>query len=130
MIIVKKEKVLKGEILMSIGYRKMGDYEIPNLQVKVKKEPLGKYSIMRLNYLKEHNNSLYQILMMKDQLTDHLIEIENTAQTRIELMITQMMEQEKVNEELKAKDQMKWVRLMNNIKNSAEEVVIRELIYN
>jgi len=131
MIIMKREKVLKGVSLMSITYTKIGDYQLPNLYLKEKKKvQLGKYSMMKLDYLKKHQPSQYQVLVMEDKLTEYLNEIENTAQMRVNLIMDSMMKQENINEEMKANDQMKWVGLMNNIKNIAEEMVLKELIYN
>jgi len=116
---------------MSITYTKIGDYQLPNLYLKEKEKiQLGKYSMMKLDYLKKHQPSQYQVLVMEDKLTEYLNEIENTAQMRVNLIMDSMMKQENINEEMKANDQMKWVGLMNNIKNIAEEIVLKELIYN
>ena len=116
---------------MSITYTKIGNYQLPNLYLQEQKmKPLGKYSMMRLQYLKTNKPCQYQILVMKGKLKEHLIEIENTAQTRIQLIMKSMIMKENINEEMKMTDQMKWIGLMNNIKNMAEETVLKELIYN
>ena len=85
---------------------------------------------MRLNYLRENKKGLYTALKMKNELSKHLLEIQDLATSRIEQIMKEMMEKEKVTEELKEKNQMKWLQLMNNLKMSAEEIVIQELIYN
>ena len=105
--------------------------KLPNLMVREKEENnLGKYSMMRLQYLKENKKMDYQMMLMKDTLTEHLEEIEKTSQERLQSIMNQMMIELNINEELKATNQMEWVGLMNNIKNLAEETILRELIYN
>ena len=119
-----------GMMFMKITYTTVGDYQLPNLQVKeVKTNNLGKYSMMRLQYLKEHKKPLYQKMLMKGTLTTHLEEIEMTSQERLEMIINQMKVQLNITEEMKTQDQMKWVGLMNNIKSQAEETIMNELIY-
>jgi len=113
-----------------ITYSKQGDYLIPDLTLKSNTpSSFGKYGLLRLNYLKQNKKTLYQELLMKDELTNHLIDIDKTATERIENIIKSLAEKEKVDENLKATNQMKWVGLMNNIKSQAEEIVLNELIY-
>ena len=90
---------------------------------------LGKYGKLRLRYLKEHKNAEYIILLMDNKLQKHLLEVDKIANERFELLMKQYAEKENITEELKAKDQLKWVGLMNNIKHSAEEIILKELIY-
>ncbi|HPE15006.1 MAG TPA: TnpV protein [Bacilli bacterium] len=107
-----------------------GDYELPNLALEEKTQTqLGKYAMMRLKYLKEYKKALYQTFLMKDKLMEHLAEIELSAEMRVNYLVEEMSQKENVTEEMKVKDQMKWVGLMNNFKISAEEIVARELIY-
>ena len=115
---------------MSITYKKIGNYILPNLVApEMKQAKIGKYGIMRLQYLKENKMGTYEAMKMKGTLTSHLSEIEETSQKRLEVIMKNLMKQAKITEELKATDQMKWIGLMNNIKNQAEEMVVRELIY-
>ena len=101
----------------------------PDLLPPPEDEPhYGKYGRMRRTYLKEHHEGLYTGLLLTGKLNAHLNEIDETAHARIELMIRQMAKNQGVNEELKARDQMKWVGAMNNIKAAAEEIVLAELI--
>ena len=114
-----------------ITYHTEGDYQIPDLNLpKQEKINLGKYARMRLNYLKNNNKGLYTELMIKGELTNHLLEVENQAQKRLDQIIQQLAKKNKVNEEMKEKDQMKWVGLMNNFKTTAEEIIAQEIIYN
>ena len=116
---------------MNITYSKVGDYNLPDLTLK---NPLpysfSKYGLLRLNYLKQNNKSLYQQLLSKDELTNHLIQVDKTATTRVEIMVNSLTEKENVDEKLKAINQLKWVGLMNSFKNQAEEIIFNELIYN
>ena len=113
-----------------LEYRQVGDYLIPNITMRKKILPTGKYAIMRLNYLKEHKRGEYTMLKVNNTLAEHLEEIQNKATEMIEQIMKKLQEKENITEELKAQDQMKWVGLMNNCKMIAEEQVVRELIYN
>ena len=89
---------------------------------------VGKYGLMRKTYLKEHKESLYVSLYLTGELTKHLLKINNQAQKQIDLIVEQMAKTEGCNEALKARDQMKWVGLMNNYQACAEELVLREIV--
>ena len=102
---------------------------LPNLVTKEEQVSTGKYAMMRLEYLKKHKKGMYQVMLMKGTLASHLNEIEEISQKRVELIIKQMKLDLQLTEEMKANNQMKWVGLMNNIKNQAEEIVKKELIY-
>jgi hypothetical protein len=120
----------KGEIMMNLTYEKNGDYLIPMLQMDEQPEgTLTKYGLMRKNYLQEHKKGIYTGLLLKGKLKEHLLTIQEQAEQRMELLTAQMAKAEGVTEELKAADQMKWVGMMNNIRHSAEEIVLKELIY-
>ena len=102
----------------------------PDLLPPPEDEPhYGKYGRLRLTYLKEHHEGLYTGLLLAGKLNAHLNEIDETAHARMELMIRQMAQAQGVNEELKAWNQMAWVRAMNNIRSAAEEIIFDELIY-
>lgn len=90
---------------------------------------IGKYGKLRLRYLKEHKKAEYTILLMDNKLQKHLMEIDKIANERFELLMKQYASKENITEELKSKDQLKWVGLMNNIKHSVEEIILKELIY-
>ena len=116
---------------MNLTYRRESDYNLPNLLPPQETEVhLGKYALMRRRFLKENRRVTYTNLLTSGKLNAHLMEIEQTALTRLEQMVPQMAKAEGVTEELKATDQMKWVGLMNNIRHSAEEAILSELIYN
>ena len=101
----------------------------PNL-VSTDEEPhYGKYGMMRKTYLKEHRPAMYSLYMLEDRLVEHLNLVDDEAQERMEVLVHQMMERQSITEELKARDQMAWVRAVNGIRNMAEEIVLNELIY-
>lgn len=89
----------------------------------------GKYGRLRLTYLREHHEGLYTGLLLSGKLNAHLNEIDEAAYARIEMVTKQMATAQGVTEELKARDQMAWVRAMNNIRDAVEESVLVELIY-
>ena len=111
-------------------YKRNGDYLLPEMGLtEAEQKPLGKYGMMRQQYLEQHRPGLYTRLLLSGKLMEHLQEIETTAQNRLESLMTQLKAQNNVTEELKAKDQMKWVGLMNSLKNQAEEMILTDLIY-
>ncbi len=111
-----------------ITYRKVGDYYIPNLTLK-KSPPIGRYGRMRRDYLREHNPIMWNHLILTDKLYDHCAEIEKTVKNRLDIIIPQLAESAGVTEELKEKNQMKWVAMMNNCQAQAEEIVFAKLLY-
>ena len=120
---------MKGETKMEITYRIEEDYRIPNLLPT--QEPifhLGKYASLRHSFLKNHRKTDFINLLTTGKLNSHLAEIQIAAEKRVAEITKQMKKDLGVTEELKEKDQMKWVGLMNNIKASAEEIVMAELI--
>lgn len=126
---IMKEKMVEN----GIEYVLVGDYYIPNIEMDLKgfksESELGKYGRLRLNYLKNNDKVNYQIMLMNGTLYPHLQEVENTAKSRVDSIIKHLAEQENVNEDLKARNQLEWVRCMNNIKNRAEEIVLKEIVY-
>ena len=113
-----------------IEYIRNGDYYLPNLVLaEQKKIQLNKYSSLRLEYLKNHKKAEYAILFIDNKLTDHLEEVQEIATQRVEEIIKSLKEQSNLTEEMKNTDQLYWVGMMNNFKNQAEEIVLKELIY-
>ena len=111
-------------------YRQEGEYLIPNLALPNDGNyEIGKYGRMRLNYLKEHRKILYTNYLMEGTLSKHLSEIDQACNERMDNIVFAMAKQEGVTEELKAADQMEWVRRMNNIRNRAEEIILREVVF-
>ena len=93
-------------------------------------EPIyGKYGMLRKQFLKEHRSARYQYMLLTGKLNEHLNQIDQEVREQVETLMEQMIEKQGVTEELKAQDQMKWVRLMNNIKASAEEIVLKNMVY-
>ena len=90
---------------------------------------IGKYGRLKLHYLKNHNYVLYAELVLENKLHEYLVEINEEAKNQIELLINEMMIKEGITEELKRDNQLAWVGAMNNIKNRAEEIVLKEIIY-
>ena len=114
----------------AITYTEVNEYYIPNLALPAQPEGnLGKYGRARLAYLREHKKLLHMHMMTQGTLWEHLLEIQQTATERIELLIEQMMAAQDVTEDLKSRDQMLWVGKVNNIRNQAEEIIRNELIY-
>ena len=101
----------------------------PNLVSKDEEPHYGKYGRMRRQYLKEHRPEIYSLCMLEDKLTDHLNDVDDEAQERMEVLLLQMMEKQGITEALKAHDQMAWIGAVNGIRNAAEEIVLKELIY-
>ena len=114
----------------SLTYTKNGDYLIPDLKLSSQPEtPLGKYGRMRRNYLKEHRPVIYSQMLLSEKLYPHLLEIEQTAQSRLSQMIPELAKEAGATEQLKASDPMKWTGLMNSCKAQAEEIIQNELIF-
>ena len=114
----------------SLTYTMNGDYQIPDLKLTEQPEkPLGKYGRMRKAYLKEHRPLIYNQLLLTEKLYPHLIEIDETAQNRLEQMMPQLAKDAGATEQLKASDPMRWVGLMNTCKAQAEEILMAELIH-
>lgn len=113
---------------IEISYRQEGDYRIPNLILKPQ-VTLGKYGRLRKRFLKEYRPVLYNTLLLSEQLFDHCAEIESAAEEMLDLLVTKLAEWNGVTEQLKAENQMEWVRQMNLCRSQADEVVLSDLIY-
>ena len=113
-----------------LWYELIGDYYIPVLTLSSEeRRPIGKWGRLHRDYLKEHRPILFNDLILSGQLWTYLADLNEQAQERLSLIIEQMKAAEGVNEELKATDQMAWVGAMNSIRNRAEEIILREMIY-
>ena len=116
--------------MSELTYTRCRDYYIPDLKLSEQPEAaIGKYGHMRQRYLKEHRPGLYSCLILNEKLYPHLLEIDRAARERMDAMLPRMMEATGVTEELKARDPMRWVGLMNTLKAQVEEVILAELIY-
>ena len=112
-----------------MSYTLHGDYYLPDLVLREEEPIYGKYGMLRKQFLKEHRSAGYQYLLLTGKLNKHLNQTDQEAREQVETLMEQMTEKQGVTEELKAQDQMEWVRLMNNIKASAEEIVLKNMIY-
>lgn len=106
-----------------------GDYYIPNLQLPEVNQPIGKWGRMHREYLKKHRPIFYDDLILSCKLWTYLADLNQQAQERLEIIISQMTDAEGITEELKASNQLSWVQHMNSISARAEEIIREELIY-
>ena len=111
----------------STSYSTIGDYQLPNLTLNQPPKPLGKYGRMRRAYLMEHRPVLYHTMLLNGSLHPHLLEVEQTAQSRMQQTMQQLLKQYPAPD--KESQQMAWVKHMNNLKAQAEELVLTELIH-
>ncbi len=112
-----------------LNYTLHGDYYLPDLEINEEEPTYGKYGIMRKQFLKKHRSARYQYLVLTGKLTEHLNQIDKEVREKVEMLVEQMAGQWGVTEELKMQNQMEWVRRMNNIKNVAEESVLKNILY-
>ena len=110
-------------------YRQVGDYFLPDIELPERSYEIGKYGRMRHRYLKEHRKIQYTTMILNGTLYDHLAEIDRICNERMETMVATMKKQQGITEDLKARDQLAWVGAMNKIRNAAEEIILRELVY-
>jgi len=111
-----------------LWYELQGDYYIPLLSLPETK-PIGRWGRMHLRYLQEHRKGLYAVLLTTGKLNDYLMDIDKQAVERFDRLIKQIAESQGINEQLKERDQMQWVKEMNIIINAAKEFIEYELIY-
>ena len=115
---------------MNISYTKKGDYLLPDLILKDKEQfNIGKYGLLRLNYIKKYKIGLYFDLLTSDTLNEYLRNIDTIVMEKVQKLIKELTEKENITEELKSGNQMLWIGKMNNIKYIAEEIVLKEYIY-
>ena len=128
-----ENKELKKEITdekTGISYTLVGDYYLPNLKLEQEeKVQLNKYGLLRLDYLKEHKKVDFSIMFMNRTLNKHLKEVQELAQVRVNELVEQLKAKSGLTEDMKNTDMLYWVGTMNTIKNQAEEIVLKELIY-
>lgn len=111
-------------------YTQIGDYLLPNLILPEQQDqPIGIWGQRHARYLKQHHKIIYMNLLTSGKLNNYLVDIDNQAENLFLQLVKQLAESEDITEELKAKDQMEWVRQMNNIYNRAREVVNSKLIF-
>ena len=112
-----------------LNYTLHGGYYLPDLEINEEEPIYGKYGIMRKQFLKEHRSARYQYLVLTGKLTEHLNQVDKEVREKIEMLEEQMAEQWGVTEEMKIQDQMEWVRRMNNIQATAEEIAYKNIIF-
>ena len=113
-----------------IKYELKGEQYYPMLRMLEQEEhSIGKYGLLHRDYLKQHKRGTYTTLLTEGRLNAHLHEIDVQANEMVEAIVTNLARERGIDEELKASDTLKWVAEMNNIKASAEEIVLREVIY-
>lgn len=112
-----------------MSYTLHGDYYLPDLVLREEEPTYGKYGMLRKQFLKEHRSARYQYMLLTGKLNEHLNQIDQKVREQVETLMEQMTEKQGVTEELKLRNQMKWVGLMNNIKTRAEEIVLKNLVY-
>ncbi len=118
-----------GEFTSDIRCQRNGDYYIPILKLPEENRPIGRWGRLHRDYLKEHRPILYNELVLSCCLWTYLADLNEQTQDRLERIMEQMKASEGVTEELKAADSMAWVGAMNSIRNRAEKIILRELIY-
>ena len=115
---------------MGGSYRKVGDYYLPDLTTpEERQDDIGKYGLMRREYLKEHRRGLFSELLADGKLNKHLCEIDRAAYARMDFLLVKVAKLEGITEQLKAQNQMLWAQKMTSIRNSIEETILDELIY-
>ena len=111
------------------SYTLVGDYYIPNIALPEENRPIGRWGRLHRDHLEQHHPIRFNDLVLSGQLWTYLADLNEQAQERLSLIIDQMTASEGVTEKLKAADQMAWVGAMNSIRNRAEEIILREMIY-
>ena len=111
----------------NLSYTQTGDYLLPNLTLHQPKTPLGKYGRMRLSFLRQQRPVLYNTMLLNGSLYPHLMEVEQTAESRMQQTMEQLLKQNPAPD--KERQQMAWVQHMNSLKAQTEELVLIELIY-
>ena len=112
-----------------LDYILVGDYYIPLIQVPEEIRDIGFYGSLRRNYLKDYKKALYSQLMLTGKLWTYLADLNEICVERRDQMMDRLMETESVTEELKGRNQMEWIRRVNNIRNRVDEVILNELVY-
>ena len=116
-------------MMQELNYILCGDYYIPDIRLPEESRPIGRWGRMHRDYIKEHNPIRFNNLCLSGELWTYQADLNEQAQNRLELIVEQMKAAEGVTEHMKQYDQMAWVGAMNSIRNRAEEIVLREMIY-
>ena len=114
---------------MELNFIKCGDYYLPDISLKKPNIRLGKWGLMRKAYLKQAQPIIFTDMVLTETLFEHCVEIEATAKSRMEVMLPRLMKTYGVTEQLKAENQLEWIRRMNTCVAQAEETIKYELIY-
>ena len=114
--------------MTNLTYTKYGDYYIPDITIQETTKPIGRFGRMRRKYLQEETTILYNELILTEKLFPHLLEVDEIAQRRFDVLIEQMKVQRKINEDLKQRNPILWVGEMNNIRACIDEIIMREII--
>ncbi len=116
---------------ISISYRRVGDYNIPNLKLPPEeaKVRLGRWGIVHKSYLEKHNRVFFNVLLTQGKLYQHCADVEKQANDMYDIIVEQLKESEGVTEKLKEDNQWEWIQKINNIQQRAKEIVCNELIY-
>lgn len=117
---------------MEIKYTRQGDYLIPNLYLEKDEDcgRIGKYGILRLHFIVQNKQALYETLLMANKLIHHLLLVSDSCESLYKILMENYIKNdEKLSEKSKENNQLEWVKLMNNYKNTAEEIILKELIY-
>lgn len=115
--------------MQELNYIRCGDYYIPDIRLPEENRPIGRFGRMHREHLREHNPIRFDDLCLTGELWTYLADLNEQAQSRLEVIIKQMKASEGVTEALKVTNQITWVRAMNSIRSRAEEIVLTELIY-
>ena len=118
--------------MATLTYAKQNGYQVPNLRMDEREnesQTLGRFGRAREKYLMEHRKGLYNSMLLTGRLWAHLTEIDRTAQEQMDNLVAEMAKEQGVTEALKASNQIEWVQRMNNIRQSAEEIIRNDLIY-
>ena len=127
--ICKEINTVSQLLSCKLTYTHVGDYYIPNIALPEENRPIGRWGRLHRDYLEKHHPILFNDLVLSGQLWTYLADLNEQAQERLFLIVEQMKTAEGVSEELKAANQMAWVGAMNSIRNRAEEIILREMIY-
>ena len=115
---------------MKISYTRIGDYLLPDLKLEDKERyNIGKYGLLKLEYLKKNKRGLHTELLMKDKWNEYLHDIDIALMEKEQDLIKELAEKENITEELKSNNQILWIGKMNNIRNRVEEIIFKENIY-
>ena len=116
-------------MMQELNYIRCGDYYIPDIRLPEETRPIGRWGRLHRDYLEEHHPVRFNDLVLSGELWTYLADVNEQVQNRLELIVEQMKASEGVTERMKQRDQMAWVGAMNSIRNQAEEIILREIIY-